>query len=129
MSGRSANQEYDVKSIAGPMEVWATPRPREEAKALLALAARMGETLADVIALVGLDAKEQRELLEFVREYPQTADGVERALAFRVRVADELEALAKNAQRGARTYDLRRKGKSLDRGREHFASAKCARAR
>src|SRR5271169_6858008 len=94
---RREEQEYNVKSIANEQEVWSAGMPRDEAKSLLAFAARSGETLSDVIALVGLNPREMRELLTFVEQNPQTASGVERALHFRVRVADELESLA-NAQ-------------------------------
>src|SRR5271169_3671053 len=96
---RREEQEYNVKSIAIEQEVWSTGMPRDEAKALLAFAARSGETLSDVIALVGLNPREMRELLTFVEQNPHTASGVERALHFRVRVADELESLTRTRMR------------------------------
>lgn len=48
---------------------------------------------AVLLPLIGLDHREIRELLDFVREHPETAAGVERALVFRVRVEHELDNL------------------------------------
>jgi hypothetical protein len=76
-------------------------RARFIGQPLIAFAAQSGESLAGLLALVGLDQREARELLDFVRGHPETAEGVQRALDFRVRVLDELESLT-SAQRKER---------------------------
>jgi hypothetical protein len=86
-------ERYGPITSADDREAWSSGAPREEAKSLLQFAAKSGEGLAGLLALVGLDQREARELLDFVRERPDVTSGVERALNFRIRVVDELESL------------------------------------
>jgi hypothetical protein len=66
---------------------------RSEARNLLALVGRNGDTVDSIRELIAVPSDIERTLRLFLRQYPEDSDGVERVLEFRKRVAQEFEQL------------------------------------
>ena len=71
---------------------------RSEAKSLLELVGKNGETIVTVRNLIGIEPHIEKMLLEFVDRNPQETLLVMRAMGFRALVLGEFNRLAKNAE-------------------------------
>jgi hypothetical protein len=74
---------------------------REEARGLLKLVGKNGETVDTVRDLIGIDGRLERKLLTFIERNRLDAPWVRDAMTFRAIVLEEFNRLAKNAGHGA----------------------------
>ena len=68
--------------------------PKAEARSLLPLVGRNGDTIETVRELIGVSSRTERFLLAYGRKHPEEEPGILRILEFRQRVANEFEKLA-----------------------------------
>jgi hypothetical protein len=69
-------------------------KPTEEARKLLMLVGRNGDTIESIRDLIAVPPEIERTMRLFVLQHPEESGGVERVLAFRRDVAEEFERLA-----------------------------------
>jgi hypothetical protein len=69
-------------------------KPTEEARKLLMLIGRNGDTIESIRDLIAVPPEIERTMRLFVLEHPEESGGVERVLQFRRHVAEEFERLA-----------------------------------
>ena len=70
--------------------------PKAEARSLLRLVGRNGDTIETVRELIGVSPRTERLLLAYGRKHPEDEPGILRILKFRQQVANEFEKLASN---------------------------------
>ena len=75
------------------------PQPREEARNLVALIGRNGNTVESIRQLIAVPANIEQALKHYARLHPQDAEGVEIVLEFRRLVAKEFDRLVRGRPR------------------------------
>jgi hypothetical protein len=70
-----------------------TASPKEEARALFAMIGRNGVNVESIRELIAVPAETERALRLYLHRHPEDAEGVQRVLEFRIRVAEQFERL------------------------------------
>lgn len=78
---------------ASTAEAWNFPPPRGEARALLSLLGKNGNTTESLLGLIRVTPTEGVLLRAAARSAPEMVDRIEKALAYRLRVEQEFEKL------------------------------------
>jgi hypothetical protein len=68
-------------------------KPTDEARKLLLLVGRNGDTIESVRDLIAVPPEIERTMRLFVLQHPEESGGVERVLEFRRRVSEEFDLL------------------------------------
>jgi hypothetical protein len=68
-------------------------KPTDEARKLLMLIGRNGDTIESIRDLIAVPPEIERTMRLFVLEHPEESGGVERVLEFRRRVSEEFDLL------------------------------------
>ena len=82
-----------VTSAGGKFEAWHFNGARGEAKCLIRLLDKSGNTLDSIRELIRVAPEEEAALRAFAFQHPEMAEYIERALRYRLRAEEEFESL------------------------------------